>query len=164
MNIKPFHLLFVVFVCSIFCTVVNGDDRSVQEQPQVFTNQDIEKYQIPSDIKTNSEKSVFQEDHAERRRNETRRISEEQEMEYWCKKASAHKKKIEKADEDVKKIEQEIAEKSSKHVRSGKKSSSLQKSLEKAKKRLKESEEDLADLEQEAHRKGVKPGWLRCQT
>ena len=154
----------MVFVFLLFSAAAHGDDRSVEEQPRVFTNQDIRQYQLTSDTKTKPEKGVFQEDPAERRRNEAQRINEEQEMEYWCKKASAYKKKIEKAEEDVKEIEQNISEKSSKNMSTGKKSSSLQKSLEKAMKRLKEAEEDLADLEQEAHRKGVRPGWLRCQT
>jgi len=163
--ISRFLLCFpLIFVFSWFCAAAKAEDLSAQDQPQVFTNQDIEKYTRPSDTIKAPTKRVFQEDREENRKDKNQRIMEEHEMEYWCKKALAYKKKIEKADEDVKKIEQEIAEKSSKHVRSGKKSSSLQKSLEKAKKRLKESEEDLADLEQEAHRKGVKPGWLRCQT
>ncbi len=154
----------MVFMFLLFSAAAHGDDRSVEEQPRVFTNQDIKQYQLSSDAKTKPEKGAFQEDPAERRRNEAQRINEEQEMEYWCKKASAYKKKIEKAEEDVKEIEGEIAEKNSKSIRTGKKSSSLEKSLEKAMKRLKDSEQDLADLEQEAHRKGAKPGWLRCQT
>ncbi len=36
--------------------------------------------------------------------------AEEQEKEYWCKKASAYKKKIKKADDDVKETEREISE------------------------------------------------------
>ena len=164
MIIGRLRLFAMVIMFSLFSAAAHGDDRSVEEQQRVFTNQDIKQYQLPSDAKTKPEKGAFQEDPAERRRNEAQRINEAQEMEYWCKKASAYKKKIEKAEEDVKEIEQDISEKSSKNIRTSKNTSSLQKSLEKARKRLKDSEEDLADLEQEAHRKGAKPGWLRCQT
>lgn len=155
-RLLPFFFIGCVF--SLFSAAVHGE-----EQPQVFTNQDIQKYQIPSDAKAKPAKGGVREDAAERRRQATQQVREEQEMEYWCEKASAYKKKIEKADAAVTEIEQDIAEKDSAHIRSSKKSSSLEKSLEKARKRLKDAEDDLADLEQEAHRKGAKPGWLRCQ-
>ena len=49
---RLFCFLSIVFVYSMFCSSANCDDRSVQDQPQLFTNEDIERYQTPSDTKT----------------------------------------------------------------------------------------------------------------
>lgn len=159
---RLFLLLSIVFVYSMFPAPLKCAEF-VQDEPRVFTNQDIEKYKSPSETKTMDTKTVLKEDREESGKDKKKRIMEEHEMEYWCKKASAYKKKIEKADEDVKEIEQEISEEASKSSRNSKKTALRQKKLEKAGKRFKDAEKDLADLEQEAHRKGVKPGWLRCQ-
>ena len=160
---RPFLFPAVFFVCSLLCTAVNGADTSVQDQPQLYTNQDIEKYKIPSVPGTTDRKAVFQEDRGEALNDRKNRSMEDHDKEYWCKKASAHKKKIEKADEDMKEIEKELFAENSKSLHAGKKSTALQKRFEKAKKRVKDAEADLDDLEHEAHRKGVPPGWLRCQ-
>jgi len=143
---------------------VSGADTSVQDQPQLFTNQDLGKYNNPSASGTKDTKTVYQEDREGYLKDKKKNIMEEREQEYWCKKASAFRKKIEKADEDMKKIEKELSEENGKSLHAGKKSTELQKRLEKAKKRVKDAEADLDDLEHEAHRKGVPPGWLRCQT
>ena len=163
MSNRLFLFVYVVFVYSMFAAPVNGDESSAQEQPQVFTNQDIEKYSSPSDAKTTETKEVFQEDRQESVKDKKRRIAEEHEMEYWCKKASVYKKKIKEADEDVKEAEKEIFEEGSKSSRSSKNTALRQKKLEKARKKVKDAEAVLGELEDEAHRKGVKPGWLRCQ-
>jgi len=156
-------LVYVVFVFSMFADPVNGAESSAQEQPQVFDNQDIEKYSSPSDAKTKDAKTVLREDREESLKDKKKSIAEEHEMEYWCKRASAYKKKIKKADEDVKETEEKISEESGKGLHAGKKTSLLQKRLEKARKKVQDAGEDLGELEDEAHRKGVPPGWLRCQ-
>ena len=162
--LKSLCLLFSIFlVNSICCTAVNGDDKSEQGQPQLFTNQDIEKYKDPSEAKTTDAKTVLREDREESLKDKKKSIAEEHEMEYWCKRASAYKKKIKKADEDVKETEEKISEESGKGLHAGKKTSLLQKRLEKARKKVQDAGEDLGELEDEAHRKGVPPGWLRCQ-
>ena len=155
--------LSIVFVYSMYSAVAAGTERSVQDEPQLFTNQDIEKYNSPSETKRTDKKIVLKEDREENRKDKQKRTIEEHEMEYWCKKASAYKKKIKEADEDVKVIEKELSEQSSKSLNTGKKNTLLQKRLEKARKKFQNEEKDLDDLEDEAHRKGVKPGWLRCQ-
>jgi len=161
---KRLCFLFTVFlVNSICCTAVNGAESSVENQPQIFTNQDIEKYKGPSEVKTTDTKTVSREDMEKVRNDKNQNIREDQEKEYWCKKASAYKKKIKKADDDVKETEKEISEEGSKGVHGGKKTALLQKRLEKARKKVEYAEADLGELEDEAHRKGVPPGWLRCQ-
>ena len=162
--IKGLCFLFSIFlVNSICCTAVNGDDKPAQGQPQLFTNQDIEKYKDPSDSKTTDTKTVLKEDREEFRNDKNQSIREDQEKEYWCKKASAYKKKIKKADDDVKETEKKISEENNKSLHAGKKTALLQKRLEKARKKVEYAEADLGELEDEAHRKGVPPGWLRCQ-
>lgn len=161
---KSFCFLFSIFlVNSICCTVVKGAESSLEEQPQIFTNQDIEKYIGPSDSKATDTKTVSREDREEVRNKKNQSIREEREKEYWCKKALAYKKKIKKADDDVKETENKISEESRKNLHADKKTALLQKRLEKARKKVEYAEADLGELEDEAHRKGVPPGWLRCQ-
>ncbi|RPI37965.1 MAG: hypothetical protein EHM54_01780 [Nitrospiraceae bacterium] len=164
MRNRHFPFPAVILACFLFCMPVSGADTSVQDQPQLFTNQDLGKYNNPSASGTKDTKTVYQEDREGYLKDKKKNIMEEREQEYWCKKASAFRKKIEKADEDMKKIEKELSEENGKSLHAGKKSTELQKRLEKAKKRVKDAEADLDDLEHEAHRKGVPPGWLRCQT
>jgi DNA repair exonuclease SbcCD ATPase subunit len=159
-----FPALAFILAYSLFCSPVSGADTSVQDQPQSFTNQDLGKYNNTSGSGTKDTKTVFQEDREEALNNRKKRAMEEHEQGYWCKKASAFRKKIEKAGVDVKEIEKELSEENGKSLHSGKKNTKLQKRLEKAKKLVKDAEADLDDLEHEAHRKGVPPGWLRCQT
>ena len=162
--LKSLCFLFSIFlVNSICCTAVNGEDKSAQGQPQLFTNQDIEKYKGPSEAKTTDTKTFLREDMEKVRNDKNQSIREDQEKEYWCKKASAYKKKIKKADDDVKETEGEIVQGSSKGSHGGKKTSQLQKKLEKSRKKVEYAEAGLGELEDEAHRKGVPPGWPRCQ-
>ena len=162
--LKRLCLLFSIFlVNSMCCTAVNGEDKSVQGQPQLFTNQDIEKYKGPSEAKTTDTKTISREDIEKVRNDKNQSIREDQEKEYWCKKASAYKKKIKKADDDVKETEKEISQENNKSLHANKKTAQLQKKLEKARKKVEYAEADLGELEDEAHRKGVPPGWLRCQ-
>jgi hypothetical protein len=168
---RLFCFLSVVFVYLMLCSSANCGDGSAQDQPQLFTNEDIKRYQTPSDASTVNEQPTVQEsgkvsrkDKKQRNtKDKKQRDTEEHEMEYWCKKASVQKKKINKADEEVKRIEKELSAESKKSLQPGKNTSKLQKKLEKARKQHKEAEKDLADLENEAHRKWAKPGWLRCQ-
>jgi hypothetical protein len=159
-----FPALAFILAYSLFCSPVSGADTSVQDQPQSFTNQDLGKYNNTSGSGTRGTKPGYQEDRGEYLKDKKKRIMEEHEQEYWCKKASAFRKKIEKAGEDVKETEKEISDANSKNLLSVKKNTQLQKRLKKAKKLVKDAEADLDDLEHEAHRKGVPPGWLRCQT
>jgi uncharacterized protein YecA (UPF0149 family) len=162
--LKRLWVLFLVFLMnSICCTAVHGADKSAQEEPQLFTNQDIEKYKGPSEAKTTDTKTVLREDREKALDDKNQSIREEREKEYWCKKASAYKKKIKKADDDVKETENKISEESRKNLHADKKTALLQKRLEKARKKVEYAEADLGELEDEAHRNGIPPGWLRCQ-
>ena len=87
MLIRLCFLFFIFLVNSLCCTAVNGEDKSAQGQPQLFTNQDIEKYKGPSDAKATDTTTVLREDREEVRNNKNKSIREDQEKEYWCKKA-----------------------------------------------------------------------------
>jgi septal ring factor EnvC (AmiA/AmiB activator) len=165
--------LLVIFAFSAFCRVAKCDDRPAQDQSQIFTNEDIKKYQTPSESRTvnetDSETPVPQEDVKASRNNKGQRNkdkkqkTEEREIDYWCEKATACKRKIEDEKAAIKEIEDEIFKAKTKSSYSHKKNEELGKKLDKAKKRLKKAEGELTDLENTAHRKGAKPGWLRCQ-
>jgi len=158
-----FLLLSLAVVCSVFSTAADSAERALQDGPQLFTNQDIENYKSPYDAKTSSEKRASKEDISESSKDKKKRILEEHEMEYWCKKASTCNRRIEREKEAIKEIQDEILDAKTNVRSSRKKNSALEKKLESAKKRLRKAEADLNDLEDEAHRKGAKPGWLRCQ-
>ena len=163
MSNRLFLFICVVFVFSMFAAPVNEAESSAQEQPQVFTNHDIEKYSSPSEAKTTNEKTVLREDGEKLRNDKKQSIREDQEKEYWCKKASVYNKEIKIAEKDVKEAEKRISEESSKNFRAAKKTTPSQKKLERARKKLEDTRADLGELEDEAHRKEVPPGWLRCQ-
>ena len=86
-----------------------------------------------------------------------------QEQEYWCKKATNARNKIENAGRDVIEREEDISREKTKSVRTSRKINTLQARLKKAKDHRSSAERDLKDIESEAHRKGIPPGWLRCQ-
>jgi len=158
----------------MFCSSANCDDRPAQDQPQLFTNEDIKKYQTPSDSETVSEtvteppasqegRKVGRKDKKQQSYKDKKQQTEEHEMEYWCNKATACNRKIEEEKEAIKELEDEVHEAKTKSSYSHKKNAALEKKIESAKKRLRKAEDELNDLETEAHRKGAKPGWLRCQ-
>lgn len=91
---------------------------------------------------------------------------EQKEKEFWCKKAIQHKKKMGKAQDEIKEAEKKLAELEESNLPDAKKKKAVkktQKDLSDAKKQLKYAERDLSELEDAAHRKGIPPGWLRCQ-
>jgi hypothetical protein len=156
-----FSFCSVFFFAQLFCTAVSGNDGSVQNQQRFFTNQDLEQYKFTSDYRSEM-KNDFQavpDEKAGRRE----RILKEREKEYWCKKGSEAKKKIEKAEHSVALIEKEISIGESKTLKDGRKDQRLKKDLKKAGRQLTDAKVELDEIENEAHRKGVPPGWLRCQ-
>jgi len=167
---RLFCFLSVVFVCSMFSSPANCDDRAVQDQPHLFTNEDIKKYKTPSETGTVSEQPRASQENKQvsrkgkkKRNKDKKQQSEEHEMEYWCKKATTCNRKIEDEKAAIKEIEDEIFESKTKSSYSHKENVKKENRLESARKRLKKAEGELNDLETEAHRKGAKPGWLRCQ-
>jgi peptidoglycan hydrolase CwlO-like protein len=91
---------------------------------------------------------------------------EKEEKEYWCKRATEYRKKIEKAQEDFEETEKKLAELEGNplpNAKSKKALKQLNSKLRKSKKQLRNAERDLSYFEDEAHRKGIPPGWLRCQ-
>lgn len=95
-----------------------------------------------------------------------KKTKEQKDKEYWCKKATAYREKIEKAQAEIKEAEKRLSETEGTDLLDAKKKKGIKKSqkdLTRAKKQLKEAERELNKLEDEAHRKGIPPGWLRCQ-
>ena len=143
-----FTLLFL-FAGAGFC----------EDKPQTFTNDDIDKYRNPSDNRIQEQRKTT----PSTKKDENKIAREKQEQEYWCKRATTAKRKIENAGRDVREREADISREESKDVRTSRKMNTLQGRLKKAKDQLSSAEGDLNDIENEAHRKGIRPGWLRCQ-
>jgi len=130
-----------------------------EEKPLSFTNDDIDKYRNPSDSKPQEQRKTA----PSAIRDGDKKAREKQEQEYWCKRATMVKRKIESAGRDIREREDDISQEQSKSVRTSRKMNTLRSRLKKAKDQLSSAESDLSDIEREAHRKGIRPGWLRCQ-
>lgn len=133
---------------------------SAQEQPPVYSNRDIEKYKLPSDSRP---VEIKKRDAREERKMDAHAAKDNLERERWCKRTTAQKKKIEKAQYDVQTTEKAIRREEEKDFRGTKKSKQLQDRLAREKRKLTVEEGALNDIENEAHRNGIPPGWLRCQ-
>jgi hypothetical protein len=156
-NVHTFLIISWTILLNIFPFLpVMGAESAPSDGVPYFTNEDVKKYRQPSD---NGNAVVKHERSGDR--GETAKKGEGQkEQEYWCKKATSYRRKIEKNREEVlnrEKVFTDLKE------GSGKKKKSAEEKLEKWRRQLKESERDLADLEDEAHRRAIPPGWLRCQ-
>lgn len=163
--------LFIVFSLYLEDLAV-GEEHHSSAEPQVFTNKDLVDHSSQAgNGMTVTKPSAPYNERYEAKKAETSRVKEQKEQEYWCKKASGYKKKIEKARVEVEEIEKRLSElESSASISHGKAKKSItreinstNKALLSNKKILREREEDLRELEDEAHRKSVPPGWLRCQ-
>jgi hypothetical protein len=155
MLLKGGVVLAALSMLGLFSIPAMGENDPMQQDVPYFSNEDIERYRMPSDNKA-PEKSV---NGAETAQEKAREKKEQLDQETWCKKANSYKKKIERAQDDISEIEKEFsAEKVS-----PKKKVALDKKLKKAEKKKEYAEKDFADLEEEAWRKDVPPGWLRCQ-
>jgi predicted nucleic acid-binding Zn-ribbon protein len=130
-----------------------------EDKPRSFTNDDIDNYRMPSDNSPQEQRKTA----PSAIKDESRKARGKQEQEYWCKRANVVKRKIEKADRELREREEEISHEQSKSVRTSRKMNTLQSRLKKAKDHLSSAERDLSDIENEAHRKSIPPGWLRCQ-
>ena len=101
---------------------------------------------------------------------DTGKVKELQEKEYWCKRAVYHRKRIENAQYEVDKEAELLSElRDEFSVETGrdkkfieKKINKTQEKLTSAQKLLKDRESDLTRLEDEAHRKNIPSGWLQC--
>ncbi len=130
-----------------------------EDKPLSFSNDDIDKYRNPSDNRPQERRRAP----ASTIKNDNKKTRGKQEQEYWCKRATMAKRKIENAGRDVREQEEDISREESKNVRTSRKMNTLKSRLKKAKDHLSSAERDLNDIEHEAHRKSVPPGWLRCQ-
>ena len=161
----------LLLLCTAFLFTIAGqtraDNKPAQKEDLTFSNQDLEKYKLPSDNKTQATKPR----RAEEKREKTRKTEEQKEKEYWCKRAEYYVKKIEKAQDEVDKQEERLDElKAAASRELGKQRKLLDKEIKKTRKKLESArkqvtarERDKARIEEEAHRKGIPPGWLRCQ-
>jgi predicted nucleic acid-binding Zn-ribbon protein len=156
MSLKAIHILLAICVVALLSTTANA-----QQSAPYFSNEDIEKYKSPSDYKTYRTKTE-----AVETKKKAEKTKEQKEKEYWCKRATEYRKKIEKAQGDVEETEKKLAELEGNTLPGAKSKKALKQldsKLRKSKKHLRNAERDLSDFEDEAHRKGIPPGWLRCQ-
>jgi hypothetical protein len=148
-------VLAALSMLGLFSVSAKGESKSIQEKVPYFSNEDVERYKMPSDDKAPG-KRVNSTETAEEKAREKK---EQLDRENWCKRANSYKRKIERAQDEISEIEKDFsAEKMSQ-----KKKIALDKKLRKAEKKKEYAEKDFADLEEEARRKDVPPGWLRCQ-
>ncbi len=154
MKRPPLLLPVFLYFLTLSPAVVIGDNESLHEESPTFSNKDLEKYKNSSDDAAESGMDIDKRGEnigrAEKR--------EQREKEYWCKKASLYRKKIDKAEGEMKETEKDRAAAEGRHSRTA------VKKLERTKRQLRDAKIDLRDLEDEAHRKGIPPGWLRCQS
>ena len=154
---KSLAFLLLVFLwplTPLFPSVVLGNNESLHEDVPTFSNKDLDKYKSSSDDISQGGMDV------DRRADSIKRAAkqEQHEKEYWCNRARAYRKKIDKA-------AGEITEAGKDRGGAGRKQSKTAvKKLGREKRQLRDAEIDLRDLEDEAHRKGIPPGWLRCQS
>jgi hypothetical protein len=133
---------------------------TAQEQPPVYSNQDIEKYKLPSDSRP---VEIKKRGTGEERKMDARMAKDNLERERWCKRTTAQRRKIEKAQYEVRTTEKALKHEEERDVHDTKKSKQLRDRLEQDKRKLTVAEGEMNDIENEARRKGVPPGWLRCQ-
>ncbi|MDP2157488.1 MAG: hypothetical protein Q8K68_07260 [Nitrospirota bacterium] len=150
--------LLVGIIIALFVVSV-ADNSFCEEKPVSYTNDDIDKYRRPSDNRPQEQRRTT----TSVKKDENKKAREKQDQDYWCKRATAAKRKIEHAGRDVRERQEDISREQSKDIRTSRKMSTLQGRLKKAKDQLSSAEGDLSDIENEAHRKGIRPGWLRCQ-
>jgi hypothetical protein len=149
---------FFIFCLIILLACLFPCAGSAQQDIPTFSNKDLERYKSPTD-----EAPVP----ATRRTVAKRRTAgkdEQREKDYWCNRARAYQKKIDRARDKVKEVEQLASDESGglAFTESRLKKPTRRK-YERAKKELKEAERELRYLEEDAHRKDIPPGWLRCQ-
>jgi hypothetical protein len=150
--------MFACVLFSVVPAVVSGGQMPEQGTPY-YTNKDIEKYERPAD-KT---RTAVATPGPPQKNDKASEIAEEKEKEYWCKKASSARNNVEKKQDTIDEIEQEIAGRHEKGLAGDKAEKSLQKRLTKARRERGYAEKSFGEIADEAHRKGIPPGWLRCQ-
>ncbi len=148
--------LAVLFFAGLFPVSAPGEDNQAREETPYFSNEDIERYKMPSDNKSQGSGAAMTYDKEQRMREK----KEHQESESWCKKANSARRRIEKAQDEILEAKKELSEED---MGRKKKAAALRKKLGKAEKLKEYAERDLSDLEEEARRKDIPPGWLRCQ-
>ena len=155
MRSKLPHILPVLIVTLLLTANGWGSEKPVHEEVPYFTNKDIQQYKSPAE----SNPPVADRDRRAEKEDRSRKIKEDREKEYWCKKAAPYRKKIDSTRDEIRATENELSESSL----TLKKKKALRRKLESSKRKLKSSERDLGGLEEEAYRKRIPPGWLRCQ-
>jgi len=159
MGIRQFFFYSAALLLLLLgATVVTGTDAPLKQDPQIFTNQDIKKYDATAEAGPSSI-SPRAAEHA----GQTSRAKDERDMERWCKKATPHHRNISRIKEEIQEIEGAQSAEKEKGVMHSRRERSRTSKLDKLRKRLMNAEKDLGALENEAHRKRIPPGWLRCQ-
>jgi hypothetical protein len=158
----------------VYPGIVKDDDR------KIFTNKDLEEYTKPIHTSNKTEDEASQNAstkkliHVRTRKQKNdeeyqKRIKKEKEerlQQYWCRKGSQYRRKVEKAEvrvKDAKEYLSDVEHDSPSVSRNSCKLSGAENRLKRAQQLLREAEDDLSYIEDEAHRQRLPPGWLRCQ-
>jgi hypothetical protein len=149
--------VFIVFLIILLAGLFPCAGSAEQDIPP-FSNKDLERYRSASDEAPVPVTALKAEKPAATRKDEQR------EKNYWCSRAQTYQKKIDRARDKVKEVEQLASDESGGLAFSESRlKKPTRKKYERAKKELREAERELQYLEEDAHRKDIPPGWLRCQ-
>ncbi len=151
--VLPVLLIFVIVIYS--ASGYAEGNPSAADAPY-FSNKDLDQYRKPSDGKIPDARTGNK---VETREERAKGKAVQKEQEYWCKKATSYKRKIDMGKDKISEMEKEL----SSDTLNRKKKGALEKKLNAMKKQVTYTEQDMSDLEDEAHRKDIPPGWLRCQ-
>lgn len=176
--IYNYFIPFVIVLLS--ASPAQALDAGQKEDCRVFTDKDLEEYKRPSDTakknadgisRNASTKNVTPVRTRKQKKDEDYRKRKEAEEEarlqqYWCRKGTEYRRKVEKAETRVTAAEEYLSdvEHDSPSVSTNLcKRKGAENRLKWAQQKLKEAEDDLSFIEDEAHRQWIPPGWLRCQ-
>lgn len=148
---RQVYFSLLIFTLFIWTNVFAGD-------APVFTNDNLDKYnkQKPMTVREEPKESDSKSDF----KDEQKQQKNESDKEYYCKKASELRRKIESTKKGLEAARTESASASGGAVNVA---VSVTSSIAPFEAKLKDAELELAALEQEAHEKKIPAGWLRCQ-
>jgi hypothetical protein len=157
-NVMKKGITVFIFCLTILLAGLFPCAGSAEQDIPTFSNKDLERYKSPSD-----ETPVPATGQTVTKRR-TAKKDDRREKNYWCSKAQTYQKKIDRARDKVKEVEQLASDESGGLAFSESRlKKPTRKKYEKAEKELKGAERELQYLEEDAHRKDIPPGWLRCQ-
>lgn len=152
----------IILFLSLF--LINVHPLVFAEEPQTFTNKDLEKYESPSDDTT--QPSYLEQNKPNTLNDKFKEIKNEYDMEYWCIWGNFYNEQVDRAQKRYDEAKDSLSEIKSAYFRKNADKfdiSLAERNLEWAEKKLEEAEEELSEFEMRAYRQGVPASWHRCQ-